>query len=137
MQCSKSKTILVVDGYDYYTKRENKLTTAWNCAKYHTLNYRTTALTSGEQLIWIRGNHNHDICSGKVRARRVSKKIKELNEILTAAVSAASALLEVTDEYATQLTLSSKASQFKVSTRERQKGFDPLSRSGKLELRRA
>ena len=30
VQSSKWKTILVVDGYEYYKKRENKLTTAWN-----------------------------------------------------------------------------------------------------------
>ena len=51
VQSSKSKTILVVDGYEYYKKRENKLTTAWNCAQYQTLSCRTSAITSGEQLI--------------------------------------------------------------------------------------
>ena len=122
VQSSKSKTILVVDGYEYYKKkRENKLTTAWNCAQYQTLSCRTSAFTSGEQLISIRGNHNHDICLGKVGARKVSKKIKELSEVSTPAVSVASALLEVTEEYATQLTLPSKASLFKVSQRVRQK----------------
>ena len=121
MQSSKSKTILVVDGYEYYKKRENKLTTAWNCAQYQTLSCRTSAITSGEQLISIRGNHNHDICLGKVGARNVPKKIKELSEVSTPAVSVASALLEFTDEYATQLTLPSKASLFKVSRRVRQK----------------
>ena len=134
VQSSKSKTILVVDGYEYYKKRENKLTTAWNCAQYQTLSCRTSAITSGEQLISIRGNHNHDICLGKVGARKVFKKIKELSEVSTPAVSVASALLEVTDEYATQLTLPSKASLFKVSQRVRQKKDliqfpDPASRN--------
>ena len=134
VQSSKSKTILVVDGYEYYKKRENKLTTAWNCAQYQTLSCRTSAITSGEQLISIRGNHNHDICLGKVGARKVSKKIKELSEVSTPAVSVASALLEVTHEYATQLTLPSKASLFKVSQRVRQKKDliqfpDPASRN--------
>ena len=114
---SKSKTILVVDGYEYYEKRENKLPTAWNCAQYQTLSCRTTAITSGVQLISIRGNHKHDICLGRVGARKISKKIKELSEVSNPAVSVASALLEVTDEYATQLTLPSKASLFKVSRR--------------------
>ena len=112
----------------------NKLTTAWNCAQYQTFSCRTSAITSGEQLISIRGNHNHDICSGKVGARKVSKKIKELSEVSTPAVSVASALLEVTHEYATQLTLPSKASLFKVSQRARQKKDliqfpDPASRN--------
>ena len=134
VQSSKSKTILVVDGCEYYKKRENKLTTAWNCAQYQTLSCRTSAITSGEQLISIRGNHNHDICLGKVGARKVSKKIKELSEVSTPAVSVASALLEVTDEYANQLTLPSKASLFKVSQRVRQKKDliqfpDPASRN--------
>ena len=80
VQSSKSKTILVVDGYEYYRKKESKLTTAWNCAQYQTLSCRTSAITSGEQLISIRGNHNRDICLGKVGARKVSKKIKELSD---------------------------------------------------------
>ena len=46
-------------------------------------------------------------------------------------------MLEVTDEYATQLTLHSKASLFKVSQRVRQKRFDPLPTPGKSKLRRA
>ena len=57
---------------------------------------------------------------GKVGARKVSQKIKDLSEVSTPAVSVASALLEVTDEYTTQLTLPSKASIFKVSQRVRQ-----------------
>ena len=120
VQSSKSKTYLVVDGYEYYKKRENKLTTAWNCAHYQTLT-RTSTNTSGQQLISIRGNHNHDICLRNVGARKVSKKIKELSEISTPAVSVASALLEITDKYATQLALPSKASFFKVFQRVRQK----------------
>ena len=108
VQSSKSKTILLVDGYEYYKKKENKLSTAWNCAQYQTLSCRTSAITSGEQLISIRGSHNHDFCLGKVGARKSSKKTKELSEVSTPAVSVASALLEVTDEYATQLTLPSK-----------------------------
>ena len=42
----------------------------------------------------IRGHHNHDIYMGKIGARKVSKKIKELSEVATPAVSVASALLE-------------------------------------------
>ena len=80
VQSSKSETILVVDGYEYY-KKENKLTTAWNCAQYQTLSCRTSLITSGEQLISIRGNHNHDICLGRVGARKVSKKFKEFSEV--------------------------------------------------------
>ena len=135
VQTSKSKTILVVDGYEYYKKRENNLTTAWNCAQYETLSCRTSAITSGEQLISIRGNQNHDICLGKVGAIKVSKKIKDLSEVsVKDAVSVASALLEVTDQYATQLTLPSGASLFKVSQQVRQKKdlihlLDPASRN--------
>ena len=121
VQSSKSKTILVVDGYEYYKKREINLTTAWTCAHYHTLTCRTSANVSGEQLISIRGNHNHDICLRKFEARKVSKKIKELSELSTPAVSLASAFLEVMEEYATQMALPSKASLFKVSQRVRQK----------------
>ena len=64
---------------------------------------------------------------GKAGARKVSKKIEELNEISTPAVSVASALLKVTNEYASQLTLPYKANLFKVSQRSDKKGFDPLT----------
>ena len=64
----------------------------------------------------------------------VSEKIIELSEVSTTAVSIASALLEVTDFYATQLTLPSKAIFFKVSQHVRQKKDlihfpDPASRN--------
>ena len=134
VQSSKSKTFLVVDGYEYYKKRGNKLTTAWSGAQYQTLSCRASAITSGEWLISILGNHNHDICLGKFGAKKVFKKIKELNEVSTPAVSVASALLDVTDKHATQLTVPSTASLFKVSQRVRQKKDlihfpDPASRN--------
>ena len=55
-------------------------------------------------------------------------------EITTPAVSVATALLDVTDEYSTQLTLPFKASLFKLSLRDRQKKdlmnlSDPVARS--------
>ena len=135
VQSSKSETVLIVDGYEYYKKRENRLTTAWKCAQYQTLSCRTSAFTNGEQQISIRGNHNHDIYMGKIRARKVSKKIKEVSEFSTPAVSDASALLKVLNEYATQLTLSSVSSKFLKEWDKN--GFDPLSRPGKPKLRRA
>ena len=137
VQSSKSKTILVVDGYEYYKRRQNKLTTDWNCAQYHTLSCRTSGITSGEQLISIRGSNNDDICLGKNGTRKVSKMIKELGEISTPAVSVASALLEAKDEYATQLTLPCKPSLSSCSTSETKKGFDLLPRPDKPKLRRA
>ena len=70
-------------------------------------------------------------CLRNMRVRKVSKKIKKLSEVSTPAVSVASALLEVTEENATQLTLPFQASLFKVSQRVRQKKPDPLPRHGK------
>ena len=67
VQSGKSKAILVVDGYK--TTRKEMLTTAWNCSQYQTFSCRTTAITSGEQLILIRGNHSHDICFRKFEAK--------------------------------------------------------------------
>ena len=70
LQSSKSETNVVVAGCDYYKKREKKLFTAWNCAQYQTLSFKTTAITSGRQLISIRGNHNHDVYLGKFGAKK-------------------------------------------------------------------
>ena len=74
-----SKSILVVDGCEYYKKRENKWTTTWNCAHYQTLSFRTTAIKRGEQLISIRGNHNYDICLGKVGA--IKSLVRSMNKV--------------------------------------------------------
>ena len=41
VKSSKSKTNLVVIGYDCYKKRDNRLTTAWNCAEKHRFSCRT------------------------------------------------------------------------------------------------
>ena len=44
VQSSKSKTILVVDGHEYYKKREKKLTTVWICAQYQTFSCHTSRM---------------------------------------------------------------------------------------------
>ena len=71
---SKDKQMLVVSGHEYYFKRKNKTTTNWNCSKYQTHKRRATAITDGENFIETRGQHNHDISTGKPDARLVLKK---------------------------------------------------------------
>ena len=137
MQSSKSKAILVIDEYKFYKEKENKIIRFWNCAQYQTLNRKTTAITNGEQVISIRGNHNDDVCFGKNWIQKSLKKNEEFSGVSTPTGSAASALLEVKDGYATQLTLSSKAGLFKVFQLVRQKVFYPIRRPSKPKLRRA
>ena len=72
---SKDKQMLVVSGHEYYLKRKNKTTTNWNCSKYQTHICRATAITDGENFIETRGQHNHDIFTGKPDARLVLKNI--------------------------------------------------------------
>ena len=72
--------MLVVSGHEYYLKRKNKTTTNWNCSKYQTHKCRATAITEGENFIETRGQHNHDISTGKPDARLVLKNIKELSD---------------------------------------------------------
>ena len=60
VQSSKSDTILVVYGYEDH-KKKDKITTAWKRAQYQTLSCKTTAITSGEQLIPTRANQNHGV----------------------------------------------------------------------------
>ena len=57
----------------------------------------------------------------RLEREKSSRKIKKVSEVSALAVSVASALLEVTDEHATQMTLPSKDSLCKVSQRVRQK----------------
>ena len=119
IKSNRGKTVLVVDGYEFYKKRENTTTIAWNCSQYQSANCRTQALTEGNRLKEIRGTHNHDIQLGKVKTRKVTNRIKEFSQFNTPAVSVASALLEVTEDYATQLALPTKSSLCKVAQRVR------------------
>ena len=77
---SKDKQMLVVSGHAYYLKRKNKTTTNWNCSKYQTHKCRATAIKDGERFIETRGQHNHDISTGKPDARLLLKNIKELSD---------------------------------------------------------
>ena len=73
---SKNKEILVVEGHEFYVKRLNKFTTAWNCSKYQSYKLLFSALTQDDQLIRVNGEHNHSASIGKPVTRKVIKKIK-------------------------------------------------------------
>ena len=105
---SKDKQMLVVSGHEYYLKRKNKTTTNWNCSKYQTHKCRAKAITDGENFIETRGQHNHDISTGKPDAPLVLKNIKELSDSNTPTVAVATAIQPITDNIATQLALPSK-----------------------------
>ena len=80
---SKNKEILVVEGHEFYVKRLNKFTTAWNCSKYQSYKCRVSALTQDDQLIRVNGEHNHSASIGKPATQKVIKEIKDLSENLT------------------------------------------------------
>ena len=109
---SKTKEILVVEGHEFYVKRLNKFSTAWNCSKYHSkyqsYKCRVSALTQDGQLIRVNGEHNHNASIVKPATRKVIKEIKALSENLTPAAAVASAILPVTDVLSTQYALPSK-----------------------------
>ena len=105
---SKDKQMPVVSGHEYYIKRKNETTTNWNWSKYQTHKCRATAITDGENFIETRGQHNHDISTGKPDARLVLKNIKELSDSNTPTVAVATAIQPITDNIATQLALPSK-----------------------------
>ena len=54
---SKNKEILVVEGHEFYVKRLNKFTTALKCSKYQSYKCHVSALTQGDQLIRVNGEH--------------------------------------------------------------------------------
>ena len=116
---SKNKKILVVEGHEFYVKRLNKFTTAWNCSKYQSYKCRVSALTQDDQLIRVNGEHNHSASIGKPATRKVIKEIKDLSENLTPAAAVASAILPVTDVLSTQYALPSKPNLIQTSQRLR------------------
>ena len=67
---SKNKEILVVEGHEFYVKRLNKFTTAWNCSKYQSYKCRVSALTKDDQLIRVSGEHNHNASIEKPATRK-------------------------------------------------------------------
>ena len=79
---SKNKEILVVEGHEFYVKRLNKFTTAWNCSKYQSYKCRVSALTQDDQLIRVNCEHNHSASIKKPATRKIIKEIKALSENL-------------------------------------------------------
>ena len=116
---SKNKEKLVVEGHEFYVKRLNKFTTAWNCSKYQSYKCRVSTLTQDDQLICVNGEHNHSTSIGKPATRKVIKEIKALSENLLPAAAVASAILPVTDVLPTQYALPSKPNLIQTSQRLR------------------
>ena len=94
---SKNKEILVVEGHEFYVKRINKFTTAWNCSEYQSDKCRVSAFTQDGQLNRVNEEHNHNASIGKPAARKVLKEIEALSKNLTPAAAVASTILLVTD----------------------------------------
>ena len=105
---SKNKPILIASGHEFHFKRKNKFTENWICSKYQTHICRATAITENNELIETRGEHNHDISAGKSEARNVIKNIKDLSERFTPTVAVTSAVLPITNDFATQFALPTK-----------------------------
>ena len=63
--------MLIVDGFEFYLKRENVNSTNWNCSKYQSLKCRTIAVTRGRELVEIRGDHNDDAKLAPTQKRQI------------------------------------------------------------------
>ena len=118
--------MLVVSGQEYSLKRKNKTTTNWNCSKYQTHKCRATAITDGENFFETRGQHTHNISTGKPDARLVLKTIKDLSDSNTPTVAVATAIQPITD-IATQLALSSKENLVRTAQRARKQREEVLT----------
>ena len=118
--------MLVASGHEYYLKRKNKTTTNWNCSKYQTHKCRVTSITDGEIFIETKGEHNHDISSGKPDARLVLENIKDLSDSNTPTVAVATAIQPITDDIATQLALPTKENLVRTAQRARKQREEVL-----------
>ena len=116
---SKGKPILVVDGHEFFKKREGKSTT-WNCSQYQKLKCRATATSIAEHVLEVRGEHVHEPKFGKPEARKVIAESKTRSEQLTPSVAVSSSILPMTNDNVTQLSLPSKGSLTQMSRRKRQ-----------------
>ena len=99
---SKNKPILKASGDEFYFKRKSKFAENWFCSKYQTHKCRASANTKNNELIETRGEHNHDISAGKSEARNVIKQVKDVSGRFTPAVAVSSAVLPITNKFATQ-----------------------------------
>ena len=124
---SKDKQMRVISGHEYYLKRKNKTTTNWNCSEYQNHKCRATAITDGEIFIETRGQHNHDISTGKPDARLVLKNIKNLSDINTPTVSVPTAIQPITDDIATQPALPTKEYLVRTAQRARKQREEVLT----------
>ena len=118
---SKNKRMLIVDGFEFYLKRENVNSTTWNSSKYQSLKCRTIAVTCGTELIEIRGDHSHDSELAPTQKRQVVAEVKKNSEKFTPALAVADALEPVSQNFAAQLELPSKHNLIKASQRARKR----------------
>ena len=93
---------------------------------YQTHKCRATAITDGENFIETRGQHNHDISTGKPDARLVLKNVKELIDSNTLTIAVATAIQPITDNIATQLALPSKKNLVRTAQRARKQREEVL-----------
>ena len=110
--------MLVVSGHEYYLKRKNKTTTNGTARSTKPINAAQQQLRM-EKNFETRGQHNHDISTGKLDARLVLKNIKDLSDSNTPTVAVATAIQPITDAIATQLALPTKENLVRTKQRAR------------------
>ena len=65
----QNQLTLMFDGHQFQKKFETKTTTHWNCSKRSSYKFKFTAITTGQQLLSKKNEHNHEIVPRHVQAK--------------------------------------------------------------------
>ena len=108
----RDRLTLIIDGNDFHKKLETKTTTHWKCSKWNSHKCKMTAITANEQLLSTKNEHNHEIITGHVEAKKIVGKMKktartEQNPVNNMII--ASNLQPIASDIATQLSLPTRS----------------------------
>ena len=121
IESNRGGNLAVVNGFIFTLKQRTKTNTHWRCSSYQSLKYPATIKTYGNELIEEKGEHNHEMESGKSEAKKVVNSLKRQAIQNTPTVALANAIADVSNDYAVQLALPNKDNLIRTASRQRQR----------------
>ena len=76
IESNRGGKLAVVNGFIFTLKQRTKTNTHWRCSSYQSLKCPATIKTYGNELVEEKGEHNHEMESGKSEAKKVVNSLK-------------------------------------------------------------
>ena len=121
IQSNRGGNIALHDGYSYNQKQTTSNCIHWRCTKYYAIKCPAILKTSNNNVIDLKGCHNHETDPSECKAKIVVNHIKQRAATTTPTVAVATEITEITDEYAVQLAMPKKDNLIRTASRKRQR----------------